>query len=63
MRLWVPLTLGCVIFVAYAFFYQLTILEAQGAAAVGLANLVGIVLVFIGLVAAGLIFRRTNPPS
>ena len=63
MRLWVPVTLGCVIVAAYAYFYQLTALEAQGAASVGMANLVGLLIVFVGIVAAGLILRRATPPK
>ncbi len=63
MRRWVPLTLGAVIFVAYAYFYQLTLLETQGALAIGIANLAGIVLVFVGIVAAVLILRRASPPQ
>ena len=63
MRLWVPLTVGCVIVAAYAYLYQLTLLEAQGAAAVGMANLAGLLLVFVGIVLAGLILRRASPPK
>jgi hypothetical protein len=63
MRLWVPITLGCVIIAAYVYFYQLTVLETQGAASIGMANLAGLLLVFLGIVAAGLILRRATPPS
>jgi len=63
MKLWVPLTVGCVIVVAYAYFYQLTLLEAQGAAAVGMANFLGLILIFVGLVLTGLILRRASPPG
>jgi hypothetical protein len=62
MRFWVPLTVGCVIVAAYAYLYDLTLLEAQGAAAVGMANLVGLLVVFVGIILSGLILRRASPP-
>jgi hypothetical protein len=49
--------------VAYLYFYQLTVLEAQGAASVGLANVAGLMMVFVGIVAAGLVLRRASPPG
>ena len=63
MRFWLPITLGCVILAAYAYFYQLTVLEARGASSVGLANTAGILVVFVGIIAAGLILRRVAPPA
>ncbi len=63
MRRWIPFTLGCVIVVAYAYLYQLTLLEAQGSAAIGMANLAGLLVVFVGVVAAALILRRASPPK
>ncbi len=63
MKLWVPLVLGGVILGAYAFFYELTGIEAQGAAAMGFANAAGLALVFFGIIAAGLILRRASPPQ
>jgi len=62
MRFWVPLALVCVLIVAYAYFYRLTALEAQGASSIGMANMAGLLLVFVGVVAAGLIMRRAAPP-
>ncbi len=61
MELWVPLTLGCVIVVAHVYIYQLTVVETKGAASIGLTNAAGLVLVFLGIVAAGLILRRAGP--
>ena len=50
------------IVVAYAYLYQLTVLEAQGAVAVGMANLAGLILVFVGIVLATLVLKRASPP-
>ncbi len=61
MKLWVPVALGGLIVFAYAFFYVLSSVETQGATSIGLANSVGLVAVFIGLIAAGLLFRRATP--
>jgi hypothetical protein len=63
MRLWMPLALACVIGVSYAYLYQLTVLEAQRASSIGIANLAGLSLVFVGVIAAGLILRRANTPG
>ncbi len=63
MNLWIPLALGGLIFLAYAFFYALSEAEAQGASSVGLANSVGLIAVFVGLIAAGIILRRATPPQ
>jgi hypothetical protein len=63
MKLWIPLVLACVIGVSYAYLYQLTALEPQRAYSIGLANFAGLTLVFVGVIAAGLILRRANPPK
>ncbi|MDA4125818.1 MAG: hypothetical protein OK452_01250 [Thaumarchaeota archaeon] len=63
MKLWVPVALGGLIAIAYAFFYELSLAETQGAASFSLANSVGIVAVFVGLIAAGVILRRATPPQ
>jgi hypothetical protein len=61
MKLWIPVALGGVIVLAYAFFYALSSSEAQGATSVGLANSIGLVAVLLGLIGAGLILRRATP--
>ncbi len=61
MKLWVPVALGGLIVFAYAFFYVLSSVDTQGATSIELANSVGLVAVFIGLIAAGLLFRRATP--
>ncbi len=63
MKFWVPVVLVGVIVLAYAFFYVLSSTESQGATSFGLANSVGLAVVFVGLVAAGVILRRATPPS
>ncbi len=63
MKLWVPVALGGLIAIAYAFFYELSLAETQGAASFSLANSMGIVAVFVGLIAAGFILRRATPPQ
>ena len=61
MKLWIPVALGGVIVLAYASFYALTSAEAQGATSIGIANSIGLVAVLIGLIAAGLLLRRSAP--
>ncbi|MDE1852966.1 MAG: hypothetical protein KGI38_04360 [Thaumarchaeota archaeon] len=61
MKLWIPVALGSLIVVAYAFFYTLSAAESQGATSLGLANSAGLVGVFIALIAAGFILRRATP--
>ena len=61
MKVWIPVALGAMIIGAYAFFYILSVSETQGATSIGLANSVGLVAVFVGLIAAGLIMRRATP--
>lgn len=63
MKRWVPLALGGVITFGYFFFYVLSSAENQGATSFGLANSLGLVVVFVGIIAAGLILRRAIPPS
>ena len=62
MNVWVPLALGCVIFAAYAYLYQITAIGAEGASSVGMTNYAGLVVVFVGIVVAGLVLRRASPP-
>jgi hypothetical protein len=63
MKLWIPVALGGLVVGAYAFLYALSSSQTEGAASIGLANSVGLVAVFVGLVAAGLILRRATPPK
>jgi len=48
--------------VAYTFFYTLSVTESQGATSFNLTNSVGLVVVLVGVIAAGFVIRRANPP-
>jgi hypothetical protein len=61
MRIWIPVALGGLILGSYAVFYALSTSESQGAASIGVANTVGLLAVFVGLIAAGLLMRRAAP--
>jgi hypothetical protein len=61
MKRWIPVALGGVIVLAYTFFYALTSVETQGATSIGVANSIGLVVVLIGLVSAGLLLKRATP--
>jgi uncharacterized membrane protein len=63
MKLLIPIIVGGVILLAYAFFYALNLTESQGATSFDLANSVGLVLVLVGLIAAGFVLRRAAPPN
>jgi hypothetical protein len=57
----VPAALCVLVVAAYALFYLITASESEGASALGLTNMVGLIAVFIGLIAAGILFRRATP--
>ncbi len=61
MKVWIPLALGTVVVVAYVFLYVLSSSDAEGASSVGLVNSIGLLAVFVGLIAAGLLLRRATP--
>lgn len=61
LRTWIPVVVGGMIVIAYAFFYALSAAESQGAASFGIANSIGLVGVFVALIAAGFILRRATP--
>ena len=61
MRLWLPLACVALLVVAYVYFYELGAVESQGSASIGLANAVGLAAVIVGLIAAGMLFRRKAP--
>jgi len=63
MKLWVPIAVGALIVVAYTFFYTLSLTETQGATSFDLTNSVGLVVVLLGVVAAGFVIRRASPPK
>jgi hypothetical protein len=62
LKLWVPVAFAAIVVLAYLLFFVLDSMESQGQSALGLANVVGLVTVVVGTVAAGLILRRTSRP-
>lgn len=60
MKLWIPVAVCAVIVIAYAFFYALGATEPQGATSYDITNSVGLIVVIVGVVAAGLVIRRSN---
>ena len=63
MKTWIPVAVGTVLVLAYVFFYAMSSTETQGASSLGLANSVGLIAVFVGVIAAGLLLRRASPPQ
>jgi len=63
LKLWIPIAVGVLIVLAYTFFYTLSVTEPQGAASFDLTNSVGLVVVLVGVIAAGFVIRRANPPK
>jgi len=61
MKLWVPVAVGALIVAAYAFFYVLSLTEPEGANSFDLANSVGLIVVLVGVIAAGFVIRRASP--
>ena len=61
MKIWLPVAGVALLVVAYAYFYELSAVEAQGSASIGLANVVGLAAVITGLIVAGMLFRRGGP--
>ena len=63
MRSWIALALGCAVVLVLAYVYLLNATVGQGASSIGLANTAGIILVLIGILAAGLVLKRARPPG
>jgi len=61
VKLWIPIALAAVIIIAYTFFYTLSVTEPQGASSFDLTNSVGLIVVLVGVIAAGFVIRRANP--
>jgi hypothetical protein len=62
MKMWVIAAFAGVVVLAYLLFFLLDSLESNGSSALGLANAVGLATVVIGILAAGVIMRRTSRP-
>lgn len=63
LRRWIPVSLIAAVILAYAIFLVIGTLEQQGASSLSFINLVGFILVILGVIAAGAILRRASPPS
>ncbi|HYC12485.1 MAG TPA: hypothetical protein VEC02_07525 [Nitrososphaerales archaeon] len=63
MRVWIPLAFVLFLVIASVALYAVTSAETQRASSVGLANIAGLMLVFVGVIAALLIMRRARPPG
>ena len=61
MKLWVPVAFVAVIAVAYGVFYLMSVDQSLAGSPLGLANILGLATVFVGLIAAGLIIKRAKP--
>ncbi|MDV3244742.1 MAG: hypothetical protein LYZ66_06185 [Nitrososphaerales archaeon] len=60
MRIWVPVAFIAIVVLAYSLFYIMGSLEEQGASSFGIANTVGLVVVTFGVIAAGILLRRST---
>jgi len=63
LRWWIPVSLVLVAVMALGIFYVAGSLEHQGASSLGFINVVGLLLVVLGVVAAASILRRAAPPA
>jgi hypothetical protein len=61
LRLWIPFAVAGLAVIAYAVFYAISAAEPEGAASLGLANIIGLLGVIIALIAAVFIFGRATP--
>jgi hypothetical protein len=59
MRRWIPVAMGGLIVLAYAFTYFLGESGAQTAGSLGIVNSIGLAVMVIGLFAAGILLRRS----
>ncbi len=62
MRPWIAAAFLGVVLAAYALFYLISSDESHGVSSFGVVNMVGLVAVVVGIVAAGAILRRASPP-
>jgi high-affinity Fe2+/Pb2+ permease len=63
MKAWIPVAFLLVLALALGFFYFEPGLDSQGDSSFELINTVGLLVVAIGVIAAGLILRRASPPK
>jgi hypothetical protein len=63
VRSWIPIALIAVAVLAIILFYSLGSMEQQGSSSIGLINIIGVMTVIVGVLAAGLVLRRASPPQ
>jgi len=63
MKLWIPILIFALAVLAILFYYALGAAEEQGATSFDLANSVGLIVVFVGVIAAGIVVRRGRRPQ
>ena len=63
MKYLVPAAVLVLVAATYILFYLLTSFESQESSSFGLVNTVGLVFVFVGVVAAAVLFRRFSVPK
>ena len=61
MKVWVPVAIIVLLGAIYGLFYFLTATENSGAMSIGVVNLVGLVAVVMGIIAAIIIMTRATP--
>ncbi|HZW85071.1 MAG TPA: hypothetical protein VFE91_04120 [Nitrososphaerales archaeon] len=61
MKVWIPIAIIVLLVVVYGLFYFITATENRGAMSIGVLNLVGLITVIAGLLAAVLVMRRATP--
>jgi hypothetical protein len=61
VKLWIPIAVVGLIIIAVIYYFAIGATESQGATSYSLANDVGLIVVVIGVVAAGLVLRRATP--
>lgn len=59
MRLWIPIAFAAITLLAYSLFYIMGSHEEQGATSFAMVNGAGLAAVLIGVLAAGIILRRS----
>ena len=63
MKLWIPIVLVGLAVLGIAFYYALGAAESQGATSFDLTNSVGLIVVVVGVIAAGFVVRRGRRPE
>ncbi len=63
MKAGVPVAVAVMALIAFSAIYYITTAGRHGGNELTVVNSVGLVAVFVGVVAAGLILRRASPPQ